>query len=122
MYSQQLVVAHRKGSWGLFEKKFMKNQQKYWYYSKMKGTNSLHETMSMAKAAFPNAWIDCEIGRHRGHLMEINEWKSCCDDGSFIDYDGFGDVLVHETFVGRTSPSRRSEVADNVTHILWYNR
>jgi len=83
-------------------------------------------------------WIDHKIDGHTGHLMTLEEWKECCDDGGFIDYDGFGDAVdknykiidmgkVDDFFDEMISPSDYADrggekIPLDTKYILWYNR
>lgn len=83
-------------------------------------------------------WIDHKIGNSVGHLMALQEWKECCDDGGFIDYDGYGDPIdenyqkidmgkVDDFFDEVISPSDYThldgaKIPENTVYILWYNR
>lgn len=84
-------------------------------------------TNHKSKYKYDQPWIDHKIDGHRGHLMTIKEWKGCCDDGGFIDYDGYGDLVNSDCeVVGKTvSPSDYTEgrvVLDDAKYILWYNK
>jgi hypothetical protein len=64
------------------------------------------------------------IKKRNGDLFTIKEWKDAVRSGSFIDYDGFGD-LATKTGVSncRIRPSQSYVVLPKwATHILWYNR
>jgi len=59
-----------------------------------------------------------------GDLMTVDAFRETCDCGGFIDYDGFGyavfgDRVDTETFI---CPSKREEISDLATHVLWFNR
>lgn len=60
--------------------------------------------------------------------MTIEEWKEACDDGMFIDYDGWGDFATEtECSNLSVSPSDYYKNPDWnppswATHIVWYNR
>ncbi len=57
-----------------------------------------------------------------GDLMTVEEFQNACANGSFIDYDGFGDMIVDGKAVGEISPSSYMDIPSNVTHVRWYNR
>lgn len=60
-----------------------------------------------------------------GDLMTLSDWRACCDEGGFIDYDGFCNPVIDTTVIKVCiSPTdRRSKrVPAGTTHILWYNR
>ena len=83
-------------------------------------------------------WIDHKIGHHSGKLFPLEEWKECCDDGGFIDYDGYGSAVdenyniidmgkVDDFFDEMISPSDYTEfggdkIPVDTKYILWYNR
>ena len=72
-------------------------------------------------------WIDHVIGISTGHLMLIEDWKEDCDQGAFIDYDGYGELISESyEFVenGFVRPSTRNEkhYPPEAKYILWYNR
>ena len=65
-------------------------------------------------------------------VYTIAEFNALCQDGSFIDYDGFGNPVANVNPNGEpvyccdvnwiVSPSRYTNVPDDATHIVWYNR
>ena len=70
-------------------------------------------------------WIDCEIDRYQGHLMTFEEWAEDVKSGSFIDYDGYGDLLDKDySFLNKTYyPSKyKGRTPKNAKYILWYNK
>jgi hypothetical protein len=74
-------------------------------------------------------WIDHKIDGHTGHLMKLDEWKECCDEGGFIDYDGYGDTIDSEyNLIGNiVKPSDYTKLGGkkipiDTKYILWYNR
>ena len=58
-------------------------------------------------------------------VYTIKEFLAHCDDGSFIDYDGYGHP-VKDKFYDEAiwiSPSNaRKTIPKDATHIVWYNR
>jgi hypothetical protein len=89
------------------------------------------------KDQFDRPWIDHKIGSFSGNLIPLEEWKQCCDDGGFIDYDGYGDpvdenyqiikMIDENGFGGSIYPSDYTEragnnIPPNTKYILWYNR
>lgn len=79
-------------------------------------------------------WIDHEIHGHSGHLMTLDEWKRSCDDGGFIDDDGYGSavdgnysIIDMGKFDEMISPSDYTDMGGrkiplDTKYILWYNR
>ena len=57
-------------------------------------------------------------------VYTISEFKSHVEDGSFIDYDGFGypvkDSLADKSIV--IQPSTVDKIPADATHIVWYNK
>ena len=57
-------------------------------------------------------------------VYTVEEFKQCCHDHAFIDYDGFGhpvkDGLADESIT--IKPSRLGLIPNDATHIVWYNR
>ena len=57
-------------------------------------------------------------------IMTVDKWIEACEDGSFIDYDGFGypmkDGLADESTP--FYPSDRRNLPKDATHIVWFNR
>lgn len=57
-------------------------------------------------------------------VYTVSEFKKHCENGSFIDYDGFG----HPVKDGKSDssiwvkPSRVNEIPADATHIVWFNR
>jgi hypothetical protein len=66
--------------------------------------------------------------RHRvgpdDDVYTVADFKRMCEDGTFIDYDGFGcpvkDELENPDII--VKPSRRDEIPADATHINWFNR
>jgi len=59
-----------------------------------------------------------------GDVMTVDEFVKLCEIGMFTDYDGFGysvygDRVDNQTFV---IPSKRADIPDLATHIIWFNR
>ena len=63
-----------------------------------------------------------------GEKMTLDEFQQAVDDGSFIDYDGWGyyatddqesNVKVHPSDVIGGIPDHRREL---FTHVIWFNR
>lgn len=83
-------------------------------------------------------WIVHKIGSYIGHLILIDEWKECCDDGFFIDDDGYGNPIDENyNFIEITDsddyegnhiwPSDYTKLGGDkipleTKYILWYNR
>lgn len=82
----------------------------------------------VAKTTYDTPWIDHVIDGYQGHLMTLEDWKESCDDGGFIDYDGYGDLVTEDyTLLGETTrPSahtkRKRDYPPEAKYILWYNR
>lgn len=57
--------------------------------------------------------------------MTMTDFITCCHNGSFIDYDGFGHYATVDQVSNKIiTPSQvlRGEIDRNFTHVLWYNR
>jgi hypothetical protein len=68
------------------------------------------------------------IGARQVDHMLLAEWVRCCEDGGFIDYDGFGHLATasEESDIS-IRPSQRRELPilnkdGRFTHIVWYNK
>lgn len=60
-----------------------------------------------------------------GALMTVEEFKSDCDAGALIDYDGFGYPVKDGKSAGyqhKVYPSERHSIPADATHIVWFNR
>lgn len=58
-----------------------------------------------------------------GDVMTVEAWREACEDGMFIDYDGYGSPMKDGKVARMTiSPSCRHLVPLDATHIEWYNR
>lgn len=58
-----------------------------------------------------------------GDVMTVAHWREACEDGCFIDYDGFGSPMKDGKVARMTLyPSQRHLVPLDATHIEWYNR
>jgi len=74
-------------------------------------------------------WIDYEVsveGR-QGALMTRDAWVEAVENGSFIDYDGYGSMLTEQgKFIGGnirpSSAAARLVEYPKTAYILWYNR
>ena len=57
-------------------------------------------------------------------VYTVEEFKAYCENGSFIDYDGYGhpvkDKLADESI--NIKPSKLENIPENATHIIWFNR
>lgn len=90
------------------------------------GFSDVDEAIEFCRQAF-NEWIDVQIGSHIGHLMTVEDWIGTCEMGGFIDYDGFGSLVLNDELIddnpdGWVYPSKRNEIDyQGATHILWYN-
>ena len=71
------------------------------------------------------------IDGNTGDLMTVEEFKASCEVGAFIDYDGFGDLVIENKIITPedddeiplwVKPSRLHLIPADVTHILWYNK
>ena len=83
-------------------------------------------------------WIDHKIDGYTGHLMPLQEWKECCDEGGFIDYDGYGNAVDENYSVIQITDTNDYEgnhiwpsdytklggkkIPIDTKYILWYNR
>ncbi len=58
-----------------------------------------------------------------GDLMPVSEFLEACEDGFFIDYDGYGypvkDNKYHKLQI---YPSCAFLIPSEATHIMWFNR
>jgi len=59
-----------------------------------------------------------------GHVMEVEDFISCCKMKGFIDYDGFGYPIKNNMADEDITifPSKRYLIPKDATHIIWYNR
>ena len=69
--------------------------------------------------------IEIDPDADYGDLMTIEEFTICCDQGGFIDDDGFGHLATfdQESNVA-IHPSERMKTLSQhpwATHILWFN-
>lgn len=57
-------------------------------------------------------------------VYTVDEFKSRCEDGDFIDYDGFGhpvkDSKCDPSII--VQPSELEKIPADATHVVWYNR
>jgi hypothetical protein len=61
---------------------------------------------------------------NKDDVYTVEGFKEFCEDGAFIDYDGFGHPVKNDLadFSIEIKPSRVSDIPDDATHIVWYNR
>jgi hypothetical protein len=61
---------------------------------------------------------------HYGDIMTRQEYVECVEEGLFIDYDGSGhpmrDGLMDKLTI--VIPSKLSELPDDCTHVIWFNK
>lgn len=95
-----------------------------------------HNNLKRVKYTWDRPWIDHQVrtGKwaSKGHLMTLKEWKQNCNNGGFIDYDGFEEMLdgnFKTVEIGdwtHISPSHytksKKTIPQNVEYILWFNR
>lgn len=75
-----------------------------------------------------------KFGRNYGDKMSLNDFIECCEDRSFIDYDGHaGEIILNGNVVYKKS-FYPSDVLENKNYLLkiqeavgelqvvWYNR
>lgn len=56
-------------------------------------------------------------------VYTVAEFREFCEDGAFIDSDGFGHPVRDKTIMdGFIKPSRLYEIPEDATHIVWYNK
>jgi hypothetical protein len=56
-------------------------------------------------------------------IMSIELWLEGVEDGSFIDYDGFGDGINEAgVTLQNVRPSTSDQISDEVEWVVWYNR
>lgn len=72
----------------------------------------------------PYCWSESE---RFAYLMSIEEYKQAVEYGSFIDYDGSGELLIYKDgdyypLGFSTWPSVVNEIPAEATHIDWFNR
>lgn len=61
----------------------------------------------------------------RDHIMTVDEFKSDVKNGYLIDYDGFGYAMKEGVGVDDKiviQPSCLSDIPQDATHIVWFNR
>lgn len=57
-------------------------------------------------------------------VYTVEEFRRHCEQGSFVDYDGFGHPVKNgkaDPNIG-IQPSRLETIPADATHIVWYNR
>ena len=57
-------------------------------------------------------------------IYSVKEFLEMCEDGTLIDYDGFGHP-IKDGYLDPASfivPSQRHSIPADVTHIQWYNK
>ena len=80
--------------------------------------------MYTAKVNFSSTGNYGNVDENEDDVYTVGEFKEYCDDGAFIDYDGFGypvkDGLADtKIFI---KPSKLDDIPEDATHIVWYNR
>ena len=57
-------------------------------------------------------------------VMTVSEFKECCACSGLIDYDGYGHPAKDNKMDRKRyiKPSRRHEITQDSTHIVWFNR
>ena len=104
----------------------MKNDLCTYTYEKYKGElTDFYEILQYYKKQYPDKWIDSELPQPLGggYLMTVDDWKEHCEEGFFIDYDGYGYILDKNYICLHNSrPSARNRVDPKGKFILWFNR
>lgn len=57
--------------------------------------------------------------------MPIEEFIEYCNDGVFIDYDGYGKYVIENKMSDITiypSDVKMNKVRKDFTHVMWFNR
>lgn len=58
-----------------------------------------------------------------GDLMSVDEFAQSVEDGSFIDYDGYGYWAVADKMSDVVvRPSTVDDKPEWATHVIWFNR
>ena len=60
-----------------------------------------------------------------GDVMSLKKFISCCEEGGFIDYDGFGEYIKDGKTSGITihaSDVKYKKVRTDFTEMVWFNR
>jgi hypothetical protein len=61
-----------------------------------------------------------------GNHMTLEEFKSNCESGGFIDYDGYGYYATENKMVRNKTiiPShfKKKKVLKDYTHVVWFNK
>ncbi len=60
-----------------------------------------------------------------GTLMTLEDFKECCMDGSFIDYDGSGNYATETQQSNidiHPSDVLAGKIRTDFTHVMWFNR
>jgi hypothetical protein len=66
-----------------------------------------------------------KLADSRDHIMTVDEFKSDVKNGYLINYDGFGYPMKEGTGVDDKiviQPSNISDIPQDATHIVWFNR
>lgn len=63
-------------------------------------------------------------GLDEDDVYTVQEFKDCCEDGGFIDYDGYGHPVRDNKSDNSIyiKPSELQNIPDDATHIVWFNR
>lgn len=62
---------------------------------------------------------------HFGDLMTVDEFKELAEQGTLIDFDGYGMQVVNRKVakhLDNVYPSKAGSIDFEATHILWINR
>lgn len=58
--------------------------------------------------------------------MTVDEWVNCCEDGVFVDDDGYAEVFGEENgsefSIGFYYPSQTDILPANACFVMWYNK
>lgn len=60
-----------------------------------------------------------------GDVMSLKKFISCCEEGGFINYDGFGEYIKDGKRSGieiYPSDVKHNAIRNDFTEIIWFNR
>tara|TARA_R110000796_G_scaffold88978_2_gene192355 strand:+ start:2493 stop:2870 length:378 start_codon:yes stop_codon:yes gene_type:complete len=66
-----------------------------------------------------------DLDKTSGDYMPFAEFADCCENGGFIDYDGFGNYATDKKVSNLTiypSDIMVGVCRKDFTHVLWYNK
>lgn len=132
------AIQRQDGKW--FKPKNRSNRTTQWFdnldeanlYNSKNGAGAKRQTTWMQKRG-----IICKLVKFKlieimeynkdlpnyGELIDVKTFSACCCDNNLIDYDGHGHPVKNNKMSNQIiKPSKFTEIPEDATHIMWFNK